>query len=196
MFNNKIKNMGRPYKYPTQSILEKSIEIGVRIVRAKGPEGLTARAVSEALGCASGTLYNTYENMDALAANINIQTLERLSHRFDIATKGLRTSKSKLRALSESYLQFFHEDPQLWTLLFAHKIDYTGEDYTHAIHTAFEYLLKIFKSSQISNEQARKDAKIFWATMHGLCLLHRDGKLDVAEAETIEDLCDRLLDRY
>ena len=84
-----------------------------KIVETRGIEALTARSVADAIGYSPGTLYNVFDNFEALIVRLNGSTLDKLH---DELSAILRTGRpaQDLRALLAAYLGFQEAHPNLW----------------------------------------------------------------------------------
>lgn len=188
--------MARRKDHTREELTQLAIEAGRTIVVEKGPSALTARNVAGEIGYTPGTLYNIFENIDALAAAINIKSMETFSE--TISQILLRTSDAptRLRELSQAYLDFHKNDPHIWSLLFAIPVEYHSEPYHEAIHRIFDQVVEAILPISANKDAARKKAKVFWSTLHGICLLQQSGKLNVREDDSTEALVATFLDQF
>lgn len=173
-----------------------AIEAGSTLVVEKGPAALTARNVAKAIGYTPGTLYNVFENIDALAAAINIESMQQFAERLHLTQDPHATNHARIRKIAQAYLDFHQEKPQLWSLLFAVPLDYNSEAYHAAIHAIFDQVTAAMAPLSQSPTLARQKAKILWSTLHGICLLQQSGKLNVSESDTAEELVAHFLDQF
>ena len=65
--------MARRKDHTREELTQLAIKAGRELVVEKGSAALTARNVAQAIGYTPGTLYNVFENIDALVAAINIE---------------------------------------------------------------------------------------------------------------------------
>ncbi len=188
--------MARRKDHTREELTQMSIDAGRELVMNQGPSALTARRVASEIGYTAGTLYNLFENIDALAAAINIQSMESFADKLDTATSSQSDAPTQLRKASQAYLDFHREEPNLWSLLFATPVDFQSEHYHTAIHRVFDPIAEAFQPLSQNAEEARKKAKILWSTLHGICLLKQSGKLNVSESDPIEELVTTFLDQF
>ena len=96
--------------------------IGLAEVRiaANGLAGLRARDLAHDAGCALGSLYNVFVDLDELILAVNARTLDGIDAVMSEAARG--TAEDQLRGLARVYLNFARENPQLWRALFDHRL--------------------------------------------------------------------------
>jgi len=188
--------MARRTDHTREELTQLAIDCGRKLVTDGGPGELTARKVAQAMGYTPGTLYNLFENIDALAAAINRDTLEQFAETIAAIISLSKTPTSKLTRICQAYLELKHAQPHLWSLLFATPITYESEAYSAAIHKVFDQVTAAIRPLSESDASARQDAKIIWSTLHGICLLQQSGKLDVTEADPAQALVARFLEQF
>ena len=89
------------------------------LIERDGLAGLSAREIARRIGYSPGTLYNVFENLDALVLTIEARLLDRLAARLG-ELPHQETPEARVLALARAYLAFTHENPKLWNLLFEH----------------------------------------------------------------------------
>lgn len=187
--------MARRKDHTRDELRALSIEHGTRIIREQGAAALTARKVADAIGYAPGTLYNLFDNLAGLVDEIKANAIHRLAGDMASSTRRCTSPRSKLERICGCYLQLHAADPELCTLLFATPHHAPAE----SVHAVFGQVTAAIRPIRRTDDLARQDAKIIWSTLHGICLLHHHGKLDVATTEspdTPEQLVQRFLNRF
>ena len=190
--------MARRKDHTREELADLAIHCGRELVINEGPAALTARNVAKKMGYTAGTLYNLFENIEALIVAINAQTLDSMAQRMAPIFLKKQDPETRIRSLCCEYLKFEQDEPQLWKLLFATPIarESLNEDYHRAAHEVFHPVTETLLPVSGSEEAARQDTKIIWSTLHGICLLQQNHKLDVAENDTAEVLVDRFLSNF
>ena len=102
----------------------------------------------------------------------------------------------RISRIAQAFLDLQNDEPALWELLFATPLQAKSEKYHEAIHRVFDPAVQTLLPLTGNEEEARRDAKILWATLHGICHLKQSGKLDVSEADTPEVLVKQFLSRF
>lgn len=188
--------MARRKDHTREELTRLAVEAGRELVTTQGTAALTARNVAEAIGYTPGTLYNIFENIDALAAAINIESMRTFSRRLRSIVAQPGTTEDRIRRIAQAYLDFHREEPQLWSLLFAVPVDHHSEAYHQAIHEIFDQVTEAMLPLSDSPTLARQKAKVLWSTLHGICLLQQSGKLNVSENDSSEALVAIFLDQF
>lgn len=188
--------MARRTDHTRAELTELAITCGRAIVIRDGPAALTARRVAKAMGYTPGTLYNVFENIDALAAAINIGSMHSFAEKLRRIYDHNETTEDRIRGIAQAYLDFHEESPDLWSLLFAVPVDHHSEDYHRAIYAIFDQVAGAVTPISASPTEARRRAKILWSTLHGICLLQRSGKLNVREADSSQELVAQFLNQF
>lgn len=83
-----------------------------------GLSGLRARDITSGAGCALGALYTAFADLDALALEVNAQTLRQLNTEMSEAVANVEDSGAAMQALAATYLAFARAHPHLWNALF------------------------------------------------------------------------------
>ena len=188
--------MARRKDHTREQLTQLAIEAGMKLVTEQGTAALTARKVATAIGYTPGTLYNLFENIDGLAAAINIRSMEAFAQTLETVAARRTDADIRLREFARAYLDFHRESPHLWSLLFAVPIDHQSEAYHQAIHRIFDLVVEAFRPLSPNVIIARQKAKVFWSTLHGICLLDQNGKLNVRENDPATDLVVTFLDQF
>ena len=188
--------MGRRKDHSREELLEMSITAGKQLVSEGGASALTARNVASKIGYTAGTLYNVFENLQGLATAINTAVLMDFGNTVDSIVKTKSTASDCVSAICQAYLDFQSKEPKLWALAFASGQVGEGIDYSNAVHRIFDPLADALFAISGDTELARKDAKVVWCTLHGICLLRQNGKLAVTKDDTSEVLVERFLQQF
>jgi len=188
--------MARRKDHTREELTRLAIKAGRELVVEKGSAALTARNVAQAIGYTPGTLYNVFENIDALVAAINIESMQWFAEKLRHIAAQSDATHARVRKIAQAYLDFHKEEPQLWALLFAVPVNHHSDAYHEAIHQIFDQVTEAMQALSESPAVARQKAKVLWSTLHGICLLEQSGKLNVREADTPEELVGQFLDQF
>jgi len=188
--------MARRKDHTREELLELAVRTGRELVAAEGTEALTARNVAKLMGYAPGTLYNLFENIDGLVAEINARTLEDFADGIDRILRKYGKPRKRMEKICAAYLKLQERQPHLWTLCFATPLKARTEAYHRAVHRVFDPVTEALLPLSGGRQSARRDAKILWSTLHGICLLRKSGKFEVGGSDPAEVLVERFLDRF
>ena len=105
--------MPKQVQYTKDDIINASIEI----LRFRGAEGLTARAVGKRLGCSVGPLFRTFNNMDELMVSVREKAEEIVRGRLAESVN----YRPAFKEFGMRLIRFAKEEPNLFHFLFLEK---------------------------------------------------------------------------
>lgn len=92
-------------------------------IAAHGLDAFRARDLATEAGCALGTIYNAFDDLDELILHVNSGTLADLDRDLAAAAGGTgEPPVERLVALARAYLAFAVAHPHLWAALFEHRM--------------------------------------------------------------------------
>ena len=148
-----------------------------------GVEGVSMRQLAEALGCSPMTPYRYFRNKEEILAAVRAAAFDRFAAALeDAARKARGDLRAGGQAMGEAYIRFALGDPDAYRLMFdlsqPHPDRYpelvrASTRARHMMSAALEALVK----AGIFVGDAQLLGYVFWATMHGLVVLHLAGKL-------------------
>lgn len=192
--------MGRRSIHTAEELRELIIEAATGLIESDGLSGLSAREIARRINYSPGTIYNVFENLDDLVLTIESRLLDRLAARLaDVSLIG--DPREKVRRLAESYLDFTHENPKLWNLLFEHHLP-TGREIPAAYQQKLASLMAFVEDAlaplvdPAEPETLKRAARVLWAGVHGITSLSTADKLSNVTTETARPLVDDLVSTY
>ncbi|MEM6971454.1 MAG: TetR/AcrR family transcriptional regulator [Pseudomonadota bacterium] len=105
-----------------EALREALITAATGLIEAVGHAHLTARDVTSAAGCALGSLYTAFADLDDLILHANARTLTMLREDLERATAATEGAAS-LRALARAYARFARQRNHLWSALFIYAME-------------------------------------------------------------------------
>jgi AcrR family transcriptional regulator len=190
--------MARRSDHSREELEELAVSKAVEIIDKKGMSAFGARGVAKAMGYTAGTLYHVFGDLDRFMLRVNARILDDWHE--DLAKSLARTKKDPLRCLTQGYIDFARKHYNRWTALFefrAAKPAPPPDWYASRLARLFGLVENaIMPHSGGDRRRARRDAKVLWAGIHGICVLSLSGKLDIVGADKTEILVNALLDRY
>lgn len=173
------------------------IEAAEKIVSKEGISELTARQVAVDAGIAVGTIYNIFENLDALVAEVNARTLADLEAALSDVRAGGRSSHDVLMGFADRYIAFVRDNPYRWMAVFEVEMPDAGEMLSNqaSIDRLFNFLEDAIcvHDSRIDAIMARRSARGLWAAVHGLLMLSASSRLPVIRLENVRSTIDHLV---
>ena len=188
--------MGRRSDHTREELRALMLVTARDIAAKEGLTGLSARRVAREIGYSIGTIYNVFEDFDDLILHLNAETLDRLYER--CTAKALVSEpEDALRSLARAYIDFVHDNPRLWSLLFEYRSLHPGplrEWYNDKFGRLFALMdgamAPLFPPGRES--EMRHSARVLRASVHGMCSLEAAG----ATAESATELVDTLISYY
>jgi len=173
------------------------IEVAERIVSAEGLSALTARRVAVEVGVAVGTIYNIFDNLGALVAQVNARTLADLAAALSGVRTGEGSSHDVLMGFADRYRAFVRDNPNRWTAVFEVEMPAAGQMPPNqaSIDQLFSFLEDAIcaHDRRIDARMARRSARGLWAAVHGLLMLSASGRLPVIRLENVRPTIDHLV---
>jgi AcrR family transcriptional regulator len=100
---------------------DRLIDIAQETVAAQGLDGLKARDLAAAAGCALGAIYTAFHDLDELILRVNARTLARPELALDAAFVDAEAEQA-LDAMARAYLSFARKEEPSWRALFEHRL--------------------------------------------------------------------------
>lgn len=193
--------MGRRSVHTSDELRELILSAATELIKDGGLANLSAREIARRIEYSPGTLYNVFENLDDLLLTIEGRMLDAL----DAALSAVPRSQDPVRylqALAAAYLQFTHDNPRLWNLLFEHRLP-AGTDLPPSYRAKLESLLTQIESALAplmqtnrSEAELKRSARVLWAGVHGITSLSTADKLSTVTGEAAGPLVDDLVSTY
>lgn len=175
------------------------VEVTRQLIVKEGIEHLSARKIASEIGCAVGTIYNIFVNLDAIILAINGSTLTNLHLKLQAVIKPDQEAVEAILALGRAYVNFSRSNFHLWSVLIEFKLPPGSvvPDWLQAkIDDLFLLVSNLVLPLVESRHEADRAAKVLWAGLHGVCSLSVSGKLNTVKAESADILADSLIRNY
>lgn len=189
--------MPRP---PRAGLKDDLIEAGERLIAKRGLAQFTARELASEVACSVGSIYNMFEDLDDLIVTIHGRTLARLEQSLRAGVVDNAMVEQNLQALARQYIAFIAENNHLWAAIFEHKLPHGRNvpDWYQARLNALFALIETVIAPLLTDDEGerRRQARILWSALHGICSLGAAEKLDLVSAESIGDLAAEMVATY
>jgi len=179
---------------PRQELREALVAAATRFIAENGYAALRARDLAAEVGCAVGSIYNAFPDIDALILAVKARTLDRLESELisrlgPFSAGGPEEALARFLSLTHEYVDFADRNWRLWSQAFEHaaKPSPALDAYMlrlDAILTNIEQPLAVLLPS-ISPAERRLLARALFGSVHGVVSLGLGGKLG---ATTLEQL--------
>jgi AcrR family transcriptional regulator len=169
----------------------KMLAIAKRVLADEGLSALQARRVADEAGCAVGTIYNIFKNLDNLIVEANSLTLSDLGAALIAVahTGGKLTVAERLQALGLAYLDFAVEHNRAWRAVFDHHMA-PGNPvpgwYRQKQAQLFALVEQVLGDVIVDEALRSRAARALFSSVHGVVMLSLAGTLgptDRAETE-------------
>jgi AcrR family transcriptional regulator len=176
-------NEARPYHHG--DLRNALIEAGLRLLDARGPDGAQddpgLREVAREVGVSPTAIYRHFPDKHALKSALATAGLVRLAQRQQQASARAGGGAAGFLASGLSYVQFAHEHPVLFRLVFTHAqpddlLDASRHSASPAMRGLREDIARLMPPGW-TDAQRKATALHAWALVHGLALLVLDRQI-------------------
>jgi AcrR family transcriptional regulator len=165
-----------------------------------GVNGVSMRQLADALGCSPMTPYRYFRNKDEILAAVRAAAFDRFADALEAAAQPAQGDlRAAGQATGEAYLRFALSEPEAYRLMFdlsqPHPERYPelSRATARARHLMSAALARLVTAGIFAGDPQLM-GYVFWATMHGLVVLHLAGKLPAKpDFRTIQREAMRLL---
>jgi AcrR family transcriptional regulator len=196
MTTNPTPNAPTPASAPTyrDEMRTKMLSIAKRVVAEEGLGALQARRVADEAGCAVGTIYNVFKNLDNLIIETNSATLSDLGAslvavaRDGAGIKGPGAVAERLQALGLAYLDFAISQNKSWRAVFDHHMapgNPVPDWYRQKQGQLFALVEHVLGDVIADGHHRSRAARALFSAVHGVVMLSLAGTLgETNRAET------------
>lgn len=174
--------------------------LAVDILEEDGLAGLQARRIAERAGCAVGTVYNLYGDLDGVIFAANEETLREImaacQSALDQAQDG--APAEKLIALANAYAGYALTHPRRFDALFTHRAPLTREfpaSFEKMTDDLFALLGATFAAAatRLPEAERRLAARALWASVHGIVTLGLQDRVGLLARDEILPAIERVV---
>jgi AcrR family transcriptional regulator len=169
------------------ALRERLIDAAERAIATNGFAGLRARDLAREAGCAVGTIYNDFEDLDELILCVGSRTLAMLDTALGAVLLALpygspEDAADDLVRLALAYLVFAAEHTVRWRALFEHRMSEARPlpqwfvDQQHALFAQVERPL-VTLLPDLDPDARRTLARTLFSAVHGIVALGLEEKL-------------------
>ncbi len=173
----------------------KMLGIAKRVVAEEGLGALQARRVADEAGCAVGTIYNVFKNLDNLIIETNSATLSDLGASLVAVAQqgadiqGAGAVAERLQALGLAYLDFAVSQNKSWRAVFDHHMAPGNPvpDWYRLKQAQLFALVEGVLGEVIADENSRsRAARALFSAVHGVVMLSLAGTLGPTDRSETE----------
>ncbi len=190
--------MARRKDHTPEELRELIVQAAGTLVAMRGRDALTARNLAAKIGYAPGTIYNLYQDMDAVLLAVQGRTLAAMQDYFAHQVAATPPDFNRIVKLARAYGAFAQQQPRRWLALFAQphhgKLPKWYQRQLDAIFAFIEAQLQQCLGQEAA--ASRQTARLLWACLHGITMLTLDGRLQAIGQSEADVLVDTLLQPY
>ena len=189
--------MGRRSTHTSDELRTLILEAAEDLIGEGGLSNLSAREIAKRIGYSPGTIYNVFENLDDVILHVEARLLDTLSARLDALPPGSSPSDDVER-LAVAYLEFTHENPRRWNLLFEHHLP-PGTPMPGWYQQKLDGLMDRVEAALqpvLPDHDAialKRAARVLWAGVHGITSLSTADKLSSVTTESARPLVEDMV---
>ena len=194
--------MGGKTELRRQKLFSEALAAARELAEADGLAGLTARRISERVGCSVGTLYNVFDNLDTLILYLNAGTFDAL-HEELLKLDSDADPETRLRAATGTYLDFVRDNANLWNVVFGHVWppghpipDWYIAKTRELLAFLADSLRPLIPAGENQFARSYQEATALWSGLHGISSLAAAGKLGIVTSETVNALAEVLVGNF
>ncbi len=149
---------------------EEILDAAMGILREKGADAITARALGERLGSSSKPVFSVFRNMEEVQAEVKRAAREVYNQ---YVQEGL-SGPLAFKGVGEQYIRFASREPELFRLLFMTKQQPEPEisGILPVIEENYEKILSSIRDAyQLEEESAQRLYRHLWIYTHGIATL-------------------------
>jgi len=163
----------------------------------QGIGALRARDITQDAGCALGSLYTAYKDLDLLILAANSRTLSRLHDELRAAVAAETDPHKQLLGLAAAYVSFALNNRHAWSALFDHRMPEGAEvpDWHIQEHAALvgEIIAPLSALLQTEPEQLALQARTLFSAVHGIVKLSLEDRFVALGPDTVSAALDDFL---
>jgi AcrR family transcriptional regulator len=148
------------------------------LAEAEGWDAVTTRRLSTEIEYSQPVLYKHFTGMEQIADAIAIEGFGELAEVTAAARAGARADSDILTRIAHAYLDFARDNPAVYDAMFtrATALRFASDDTPPQLEAAFAELRQAV-ALVADKHDADTLTEVFWATLHGLVVLSRTGRL-------------------
>ncbi|HEX4112161.1 MAG TPA: TetR/AcrR family transcriptional regulator [Stellaceae bacterium] len=156
--------------------------VAERLFAERGPQAVTMRELARALGVSAMTPYRYFADKESILAAVRASAFDRFAAALEQAARTPGNAAERAERVGRAYLDFAFSQPHAYKLMFDlnqpedgrfPELERAGQ---RARRTMTGYMEALVAGGFLAGDPEML-GQIFWATVHGLVMLHLAGKL-------------------
>jgi AcrR family transcriptional regulator len=149
------------------------------IAERDGWDSVTVRRLADEIEYSQPVLYSHFENRDAIVGAVAVEGFSDLTKVLRNAICRSSKPKEALEGVATAYLAFAFARPAIYEAMFVlpSGLRFAEADAPPELHEAFAALAAVIAPFCNNNNDVEVATEAFWAALHGLAELERDGRI-------------------
>ena len=154
------------------------------LAETEGWDAVTTRRLAEKVEYSQPVLYSHFTGKDAIVAAVAVEGFAELAVELRAARTATGDPDQALAAISRAYTDFADRHPALYDAMFSQVVDlpFATPEAPPALHAGFDELVEAIRP-HAGGDDVGVLTETFWAALHGLTTLTRNGRLPAALRE-------------
>ena len=180
---------------------EKLCELATKLFVERGAENFNMRLLASEMGVSAMTPYRYFRDKDEILSLIRARAFTRLADQLEQALAGSGSLPDRSAAVIRAYVRFALEEQPCYRLIF----DFTEPkgpaapelaDAEARARTAMTAHVRMMVDQGYYKGDPKLITHVFWASLHGVVVLHLADKLDSDFDSVLNEMCRVLKDAY
>lgn len=175
------------------------VETATELIATDGLKALTTRKIASAIGYSPGSIYNVVEDLDALIAIVNENTMRLLNEDLSsIVMTGEELADAK--QVLDKYLTFRNDHTGLWNANLAHAVRQDFEQpasYVAETEISFAVAARAIAPAFDGDEvKVQLAVRVLWASLQGIFSLSDTATVFNTGRDGIREMAENLVETY
>lgn len=148
------------------------------LAETEGWEAVTTRRLAAEIEYSQPVLYSHFKGKSAIMTAVAVQGFEEMADELRVARAGAHEGRDSLAAVAAAYTEFARKRPALYDAMFTHAVDlpFASPDTPAHLRNGFDELRRAVQPLAGDDDPGIL-TETFWASLHGLAMLERSGRL-------------------
>jgi AcrR family transcriptional regulator len=149
-----------------------------KLAEDEGWDAVTTRRLSTEIEYSQPVLYKHFSGMDGVVAAVAVQGFGELADALSSARRGATDGQDALARVAHAFIRFARDNPALFDAMFtrATTLPFAADDTPPELNAAFAEL-RAAVDLVAGTRDADTLTEVLWASLHGLIILDRGGRL-------------------
>ncbi|WP_454860338.1 TetR/AcrR family transcriptional regulator [Promicromonospora soli] len=164
------------------------------LAETEGWEAVTTRRLAAEIEYSQPVLYSHFKGKGAIMTAVAVQGFEEMGAELRAARTAARGARDALAAVATAYTEFARKRPAIYDAMFTHAVDlpFASPDTPTHLRNGFDEILQAVEPLA-GDDDPGVLTETFWASLHGLAMLERSGRLP---ADLHDQRLDLLIGRF